>query len=158
MQLPETGDSWLGLTEARLPVDEVLAWAGRPDCGAVVLFCGNARDHSVGRSGVNLLDYEAYDEQVVPRLAAIEAALREQWPALGRVAMLHRTGPLAVGDTAVVVAVSSPHRGEAFAAGSYAIDTLKSTVPIWKREVWQDGESWGLEAQHITTVDVTVDQ
>ena len=69
---------------------------------------------------------------------------------LGRLALLHRTGVLEVGDSAaVVVVVSAPHRAEAFDAARFCIDTLKRSVPIWKRETWSDGESWGLEAQHI---------
>ena len=71
---------------------------------------------------------------------------------IGRVALLHRTGVVALGDAAVVVAVSAPHRGEAFEAARFAIDELKRTVPIWKRESWDGGESWGLEAQHLTDV------
>ena len=120
-----------------------------PDCGAVVQFSGTARDHSTDRPGVDLLQYEAYENQVEPRLDAIVAEMRRRWNDLGRVALLHRVGPVAVGDPAVVVAVSSPHRDAAFEAARFAIDTLKTTVPIWKRERWQGGESWGLEAQHI---------
>lgn len=149
---PDTGDTWLGLSSDPLPSTEVAAWAVLPDCGAVVQFSGTARDHSADRPGVDLLHYEAYEEVVEPRLHAIAAEMRRRWNDLGRVAMLHRVGPVAVGDPAVVVAVSSPHRVAAFEAARFAIDTLKTTVPIWKRERWQGGESWGLEAQHITDV------
>jgi molybdopterin synthase catalytic subunit len=69
------------------------------------------------------------------------------------VVLLHRTGVVPVGESSVVVVVSAPHRGDAFSAARFCIDTLKATVPIWKREIWRDGESWGLEAQHITEVD-----
>tara|TARA_B100001029_G_C15016377_1_gene427625 strand:+ start:309 stop:548 length:240 start_codon:yes stop_codon:yes gene_type:complete len=68
------------------------------------------------------------------------------------VALAHRTGPLKLGESSVVVAVSSPHRPEAFEAGRFGIDTLKATVPIWKREVWKDGEDWALASQDITDV------
>jgi len=128
------------------------AWVVLPDCGAVVQFSGTARDHSTDRVGVDLLQYEAYEDQVEPRLLAIAAEMRGRWADLGRIAMLHRVGPVAVGEPAVVVAVSSPHRDAAFEAARFAIDTLKATVPIWKRERWQGGESWGLEAQHIVAV------
>ncbi len=74
---------------------------------------------------------------------------RVRWPVLGRIALLHRVGVLAVGESAVVVVASAPHREEAFAAARFCIDTLKRSVPIWKRETWAGGESWGLEAQHI---------
>ena len=123
-----------------------------PECGAVVQFSGTARDHSVDRPGVDLLEYEAYEEVVEPRLGAIASEMRRRWDDLGRIALLHRVGPVAVGDPAVVVAVSSPHRDAAFEAARFAIDTLKATVPIWKRERWQGGESWGLEPQHIARV------
>lgn len=147
---PAEGDNWLALSTADLPVAEAYAWAVRPDCGAVVLFTGTARDHSEGREEVSLLEYEAYEEHVVPRLAAVAEELRTRWPDVRRVAMIHRIGPVPVGEAAVIVAVSSPHRGAAFEAGKFGIDSLKSTVPIWKREKWRDGESWGLEPQHIT--------
>ena len=85
--------------------------------------------------------------------------MREQWPTLGRVALLHRVGLVPVGASSVVVVASSPHRPEAFAAARFGIDTLKASVPIWKRERWSDGESWGLEAQHILSVgEVAVDE
>jgi molybdopterin synthase catalytic subunit len=146
---PPEGDTWLGLSAGPLPVAEAVSWATRPDCGGLVLFSGTARDHAEGRPGVERLEYEAYDAQVVPRLAAVADEARVRWPAVGRVALLHRTGVLAVGESAVVVVVSAPHRAEAFDAARFCIDTLKRSVPIWKRETWADGESWGLEAQHI---------
>jgi molybdopterin synthase catalytic subunit len=124
----------------------------RPDCGGLVLFSGTARDHAEGRPGVQKLEYEAYDEQVVPRLTAVADEARARWPDVGRIALLHRTGPLEIGESAVVVAVSAPHRASAFEAARFCIDTLKRTAPIWKREVWAGGESWGLEAQHIVDV------
>ncbi|HEX6424022.1 MAG TPA: molybdenum cofactor biosynthesis protein MoaE [Acidimicrobiales bacterium] len=143
------GDTWLGLSAAPLPVAEAVAWAVRPDCGGLVLFSGTARDHAEGRPGVERLEYEAYDAQVVPRLRAVVDEARARWPAVGRVALLHRTGVVEVGDSAVVVVVSAPHRAEAFEAARFCIDTLKRSVPIWKRETWDGGESWGREAQHI---------
>jgi len=145
-------DTWVALSAGELPLERAADWAVRPDCGAVVLFSGTARDHSPGRQGVERLEYEAYEAQVVPRLAAIAAEMRSRWPDLGRVALLHRAGLVAVGESSVVVVVSAPHRREAFAAASFGIDALKSSVPIWKRETWAHGESWGLEAQHITEV------
>jgi molybdopterin synthase catalytic subunit len=144
------GDDWVALTGGPLPVHAALDWAVRPHCGAVVLFSGTVRDHSEGRPGVTALDYEAYDEEVEPRLAAIATEARRRWPGLGRVALLHRRGPMTVGETSVVVVVSAPHRDEAFAAGRWAIDTLKATVPIWKRETWAGGEDWS-ECDHPVT-------
>jgi molybdopterin synthase catalytic subunit len=109
-----------------------------------VTFCGTVRDHSDGRAGVTSLEYEAYEEHVVPRLTDVATAARARWPEIGRLALLHRVGRLVVGEAAVVVAVSTPHRGEAFAAAQFCIDTLKHTVPIWKLETWDGGSDWSL--------------
>jgi molybdopterin synthase catalytic subunit len=140
------------LTDQPLPIAEASAWAVMARCGAVVTFSGTARDHSDGRPDVARLEYEAYEEQVVPRLAAIAAEARTRWPELGRVALLHRVGEVPIGDAAVVVVVSAPHREAAFEAARFGIDTLKATVPIWKREAWAGGQSWGLEPQTVTSV------
>jgi len=147
---PEAAEEWIGLSDGPLPLDRVLAWVGRPDCGGVVLFSGTARDHSEGRPGVTVLEYEAYEEQVVPRLESLAEEARDRWPEIGRLALLHRVGRVEIGESAVVAAVSAPHREEAFAAARFCIDGLKATVPIWKRESWEGGQSWGLEAQHIS--------
>lgn len=146
---PATGDDWVGLSAEPLPVEAASEWAERDDCGGIVTFVGVARDHSEGRPGVNLLEYEAYESQVVPRLARVAAEARERWHDIGRVVLLHRIGALAVRDAAVVVVVSAPHRDSAFEAARFCIDTLKATVPIWKKESWEGGSSWGLEAQHL---------
>ena len=152
MHAPPTGDTWLALTADPLPVGVAADWAVLARCGAVVVFSGTARDHAAGRPGVTVLEYEAYEEQVVPRLAAIADDCRARWPDIGRVALLHRVGEVPVGESSVVVAVSSPHRQEAFAAARHAIDTLKATVPIWKRETWQGGSAWGLDATEVAEV------
>ncbi len=151
LEIPES-DTWLALTSEPLPVATIARWAVMPRCGAVVTFDGTARDHAPGREGVERLEYEAYDEHVVPRLATIADEIRVRWPTVGRIALVHRVGPVALGESAVVVTVSAPHRAEAFDACRFGIDTLKATVPIWKRESWADGESWGLEAQHLVEV------
>ena len=151
MHPPDSGPDWLGLTEQPLPIGAVYEWCLRADCGAVVLFSGTVRDHAVDdagalRSGVGHLTYEAYDEQVVPRLAAIAAEVRRRWPQTGQIALLHRTGRIELRESSVVAAVSAPHRPEAFEAARYAIDALKATAPIWKHEVWSDGADWGTGA------------
>jgi molybdopterin synthase catalytic subunit len=150
---PTDADTWVGLSPGPLPVADAGSWVVQPGCGATVVFTGTARDHAPGRPGVRLLEYEAYEEHASTRLAAVVAALRRRWPSVGRVALLHRTGAVGIGDAAVVVAVSAPHRAEAFDAGRFGIDELKATVPIWKKEAWDGGESWGLEAQHLTDAD-----
>ncbi|MFV0258183.1 MAG: molybdenum cofactor biosynthesis protein MoaE [Acidimicrobiales bacterium] len=136
-----------------LPVEEASRWVVEPAAGAVVTFNGTARDHSVGREGVSRLEYEAYEDHVVPRLDEIADAARRRWPDLGRIVLIHRVGVVPITESAVVVAVASPHRAEAFEAARYCIDTLKNTVPVWKREDWSEGSSWGLEAQHITEIE-----
>jgi molybdopterin synthase catalytic subunit len=152
LQPPERADDWVGLTADPLPLEVARAWAERPSCGAVVLFTGTVRDHADGRPGVSMLEYEAYQEEVEPRLAAIAAEARFRTPDVGRLVLLHRVGRLAVGDASVVVIASAPHREEAFAAARFAIDTLKATVPIWKRETWAGGDGWGLAAHPIEEV------
>jgi len=149
---PSTAEDWVDLTGDALPVDAAMQFVARPDCGAVVTFTGTARDHAPGRPQVRQLEYEAYDGPALERLREVAAEVRRRWPEVGRVALLHRTGVLAVGEAAVVVAVSAAHRAEAFEAARFAIDELKRTVPIWKRETWAGGESWGLEAQHLSDV------
>ena len=129
-----------------------MAWANRPHYGAVVMFSGNARDNSPDRPEVYELTYEAYEAEAEGRLAAVAHQAREQWPDVGRLALLHRTGTLRIGDAAVVVVASAPHRQEAFSAARFCIDALKATVPIWKLERWAGGESWGREAQHLSEI------
>jgi molybdopterin synthase catalytic subunit len=142
----------VALTTAPLAMGEAASWVTTPDCGAVVVFGGTVRDHAEGRPGVVELEYEAYAGQVEPRLAAIAARARSRWPGLGRVALWHRTGVLALTECSVVVAVAAAHRGEAFAAARFCIDTLKTTVPIWKRERWAGGEGWGQDAHDISDI------
>jgi molybdopterin synthase catalytic subunit len=108
--------------------------------GAVIVFRGVARRHSRGRDVVHL-EYEAYPEMAEKVLAQIGAEMKGRWP-ISRVAIVHRTGVLEIGQASVMIAVSAPHRGEAFEATSYAIDRLKQIVPIWKKEVWSDGSQW----------------
>jgi molybdopterin synthase catalytic subunit len=109
----------------------------RPECGGVVLFLGTVRDLTDGRV-TTALDYEAYPGMAEKKLAEIEAQTRARWP-VGDIALVHRLGHLEVGEVSVAVAVSCPHRAEAFEACRYAIDRLKEIVPIWKKENWADG-------------------
>jgi len=152
VRAPQNSDAWLVLTSEELSVGEFYDWCVQPSCGAVVVFSGTVRDHAKGREGVSLLEYEAYEQHVEPRLEAIAVEMRNKWPDLSRVVLAHRTGALSVGESSVVVAVSSPHRPDAFEAARFGIDTLKATIPIWKREVWKDGEDWALSSQDITDV------
>ena len=125
------------------PIDAsvVLGHVASPDCGAVVLFLGTVRDHSPGKIGVTHLEYEAYEGVVEPKIREIVVEARQKWP-IRRAAAIHRTGALTVGETSVAVAVSSPHRKDAFDAGRYVIDELKRRAPIWKKEHWPGGAEW----------------
>jgi molybdopterin synthase catalytic subunit len=152
VRAPDHGDDWVALTQEVLDVGVAARWATRPRCGAVVCFSGTVRDHAEGRPGVSELAYEAYAEQVEPRLERIAGEARRRWPDIGRVILWHRTGTLELGESSVVVAVSAPHRAEAFDASRWAIDTVKSTVPIWKRETWAGGTDWGTDAHEIAEV------
>jgi molybdopterin synthase catalytic subunit len=111
----------------------------RADCGAVVTFLGTVRDLTGGRVAV-ALDYDAYPSMAEKKLAEIERETRERWP-VGEMVMIHRLGHLDVGEVSVAVAVSCPHRAQAFEACRFAIDRLKETVPIWKKENWADGST-----------------
>ena len=143
------GEDWLELTTEPLATARALAWAERPSCGAVACFVGKVRDHAEGRTGVLAIDYEAYTAQVLPRFEAIVEAARERWPALGRTVVWHRIGHIELGEASVVVVVSTPHRAEAFEACRFVIDTLKATVPIWKRETFEGGTDWSLASRPI---------
>jgi molybdopterin synthase catalytic subunit len=108
--------------------------------GALCLFVGVVRNVNAGRR-VAYLEYESYEEMALPLLEELEAEARRRWPVTD-VRMVHRLGRLEIGEASVAVAVSSPHRDEAFAACRYLIDTLKKTVPIWKKEHTSDGAVW----------------
>ena len=111
----------------------------RLDCGAVVTFLGTVRDLT-GDRVTAALDYEAYPEMAQKKMAEIERDTRQRWP-VGEMALVHRLGHLEVGEVSVAVAVSCPHRAEAFEACRHAIDRLKELVPIWKKENWADGST-----------------
>ena len=128
------------LSVGPLDVDELRRKVDDPACGATVLMTGQVRDHHQGRA-VERLVYEAYDGMAAEVLAAMAEEAADRWPQV-RVALAHRTGMLEVGETSVVVAVSAPHRAEAFAACRWCIDTLKERLPVWKQEHGPDGRVW----------------
>ena len=105
--------------------------------GAVVLFLGTVREMTEGRRTVTL-EYEGYPQMAEAKLAELESQVRSRWP-IDQVAIIHRLGHLELGDISVAIAVSCPHRKQAFEAGQFLIDELKVSVPIWKREIWDDG-------------------
>jgi len=144
-----SGADWVAIAPDPLPVDAATAWATVPGAGAVVVFLGIVRDHAEGREGVTALTYEAYETEAERVMRDIVGAARLRWSDLARVALLHRTGRLALSESSVAVVVSSPHRGVAFDAARYCIDTLKETVPIWKQEHHAGGDDWGTGATEV---------
>ena len=142
----------MSVTPRQLDVSGITAWAMRDSCGAVVTFCGAVRESSATRNDIVALEYETDDDLCVGRIGQVIAAARSRWPQIEGVAVHHRTGRVELGGVTVVVAVSSPHRREAFEAGQYCIDMVKATVPMWKREIWEGGSAWSPEAAPITSV------
>jgi MoaE-MoaD fusion protein len=128
------------VTDEALSLDEVVRAVTTEEHGGVVTFTGVVRRHSRGKRIVRL-EYEAYRPMAERKLAEIGAQLQAEMPGV-RVAIVHRVGVLAVGDAAVVIATSAPHRAAAFDACRAAIDRLKESVPIWKKEIAEDGEEW----------------
>lgn len=129
------------VTEAVINEPELRAFVADDAAGAVVIFSGTARNHSPGRTGVTHLDYETYPEKVEGAIEEIVEETRTKWDVL-KVAVVHRSGRVDIGEPAVTVAVSAAHRAAAFDAARYLIDELKSRVPIWKQEHWAGGSEW----------------
>ncbi len=149
---PDTGRDWIALTYEPIPTGIAASWATTPGAGAVVSFTGVVRDHAEGRPGVQAMTYEAYEEPARARLGELAAAVRGRWPDVERLVLLHRLGDLLLSEASVLVVVSAPHRDAAFEAGRFAIDELKQTVPIWKKEHWAGGEGWALGAHELRDV------
>jgi molybdopterin synthase catalytic subunit len=124
------------------PIDRnaVIEGASSSEAGAIVTFDGVVRNHARGKK-VTHLYYEAYPEMAEKEMEKIRAETLRRWSLEG-MAMAHRTGRLEIGDSSVFIAISSAHRAEAFEACRFAIDSLKTTVPIWKKEHYEDGEIW----------------
>jgi MoaE-MoaD fusion protein len=137
---PDTDDVY-AVVEHPLSPDDVAARVDDPGAGGLVIFSGVVRNETGGRP-VKYLEYEAHAGMAEAKLREIGAAIRGRWPGVKRVAMLHRIGRLEIGDSSVLIAVSAAHRGDAFDACRYAIDTLKRIVPVWKKEHFEDGEVW----------------
>ena len=136
----EGADPRVSLHRGPLPLAEVAARVDGPDKGGVVVFTGVVRDHHDGRA-VTHLEYEGYDPMALSEMSRICDAVRLRWPGV-EAAMGHRLGRLEIGDAAVTIACAGAHRAEAFEACRFAIDTLKETVPIFKKEFYEDGSVW----------------
>jgi len=123
-----------------IQIEPLVNQLGQPEDGAVVVFDGIVRNHSQGRETL-YLEYEGYEPMALKKMGEIEASARSRWP-VNRIGIVHRLGRLEIGEASVVIIVTSAHRKAAFEACQYVIDTLKKTVPIWKKEFFADGEVW----------------
>lgn len=129
------------VTDSPLSPDAIAAIVNEAGAGGLVIFSGIVRNQTDGRP-VKFLEYEAHAPMAEVKMREIGEAVRARWAGVRRVAILHRTGRLDIGESSVLIAVSAAHRGDAFDACRYAIDTLKRTVPVWKKEHFEDGEVW----------------
>lgn len=135
-----SGGGHYEVTPAPLEVDRAVQAVRHPEAGAVVLFIGTVRERT-GNTRTLEIDYETYPEMAGDQLEAIGDEVRRRWDVRG-IHVTHRQGRLKPGDDSVVIAVSAPHRGDAFAACRYVIDRIKETVPIWKKETTGSGTRW----------------
>lgn len=128
------------LSKDPLSIEVCYEFVKSPDSGGIDIFIGTVRNQTQGKM-VTHLDFEAYEPMAVSEIKKITETLLDKFAVL-KVSIHHRTGLLTIGEIAVIIAVSAPHRAAAFDACRYAIDTLKETVPIWKKEIFEDGEVW----------------
>lgn len=126
--------------DTEIDVEEAVSFVQSPDCGGIVTFIGTVRNETQQKQ-VTRLFFECYTPMALSEMRKIAQQAAQQW-GVKKIAMLHVTGDKYPGDTVVVIAVAAPHRKAAFEACSYAIDTLKATVPIWKKEYFEDGAVW----------------
>lgn len=138
--IPPVSGGACRLTDQPIVLDDVVAEVASDQAGAIATFTGTTRARSRGRD-VSYLEYEAYEGMAEAELDRIADALVQEHE-LCAVSITHRIGRVDIGETSVAIAVSAPHRAAAFAACREAIDTLKQTVPLWKKEVYEGGEEW----------------
>jgi molybdopterin synthase catalytic subunit len=128
------------VTNTAIDLNELVAYVADPEAGAIATFIGTTRNNNEGRK-VIALDYDGYSEMAQKELARIGADAGAKWP-ICRMAIVHRLGPVQITEASVIIAVSAGHREAAFAACRFAIEEIKKTVPIWKKEVFEGGEVW----------------
>ncbi|MBI5285956.1 MAG: molybdenum cofactor biosynthesis protein MoaE [Chloroflexi bacterium] len=128
------------ITRAPLDPAPLVEAVRRDESGAVALFYGVVRNENMGRN-VQYLEYDAYPEMALKKMREVAAEAQAKFTITG-IGVMHRIGRLEIGETSLLVAVSSGHRTEAFEACHYAVDRIKQIVPVWKKEVWEDGEEW----------------
>ena len=136
-------NDWVQLQDEAISTAAVVDFVTDPQAGGIAIFLGTTRAENQEESGrLSALDYEAYPEMALSQMQELARQVRQRWP-IQRLAILHRTGRVGLGEPSVAIAVSTPHRAEAFEACRWIIDTLKKDVAIWKKEVWEDGSgSW----------------
>jgi len=130
----------IAIVHERIRLEDLVKQLSRSEDGAVVTFEGIVRDNTQGRNTKHL-EYEAYEPMAMKKMLSISETIHEKWP-VSHVGIVHRLGRLEIGEASVIIVVTSPHRQAGFEACRYAIDTLKKTVPIWKKEFFEDGEIW----------------
>ena len=130
----------ISITREPLDRNVLIAYVSHSSVGGIAVFEGVVRDNARGKQ-VRYLEYDVYPEMAIKQIRTIIEEVQQRWGA-GHVAVAHRVGRLEIGETSVIVVVATPHRAEAFEACRYIIDTLKTTVPIWKKEVASSGEEW----------------
>ena len=128
------------VTNQAIDLNELVRYVADAEAGAIVPFIGTTRNNNEGRK-VLALDYDGYPEMAEKELARIGAEAKNKWP-ICKMAIVHRLGPVQIGEASVIIVVSSAHRDAAFAASRFAIEEIKKTVPIWKKEVFEGGEVW----------------
>ena len=128
------------ITDKRLVVDEILELVSDGGAGAVNVFVGTVRNKTKGKTVIRL-EFESYISMAIKEIEKIIEKASQKWPII-HIAIHHRVGVLGIGEIPIVIAVSTPHRKAGFEACEYCIDTLKETVPIWKREFFEDGDVW----------------
>ena len=141
------------ITGAKIDVQESLAAVSDPTAGGTVVFVGTVRNHHRGKKVLGL-EYEVYERMAEAKLQEIEDEARRRWP-IEHITIVHRKGRLKIGEVSVVIAVSAEHRAEAFEACRFAIESLKHTVPIWKRETTTEGKTEWVEGDRIEKLVVT---
>ncbi|BCJ85864.1 molybdopterin converting factor subunit 1 [Effusibacillus dendaii] len=128
------------ITTEPLSADSIIKKVSNPYAGAILTFVGTVREFTQGQRTIHL-EYEAYPEMAIRKMAEIATEIEQKWPGT-QVAISHRIGKLDIEEASVIIAVATPHRAASFEAGRYAIERLKQIVPIWKKEVWEDGSEW----------------
>jgi molybdopterin synthase catalytic subunit len=128
------------VTNQPIDLSELVRYVADAEAGAIVPFIGTTRNNNEGRK-VIALDYDGYPEMAEKELARIGAEAKNKWP-ICKMAIVHRLGPVQIGEASVIIVVSSAHRDAAFAASRFAIEEIKKTVPIWKKEMFEGGEVW----------------